>query len=204
MADKPIQEQFGETIIAAVRAFARADMEDVPAIEQNYLSHMNDLGLRRALAETFFGARWIYKLGLALLVKDLEQMAHVRSQIIDYGPVCEGLLYDMIHHALTKNIMKGQKYRFVDTAHMTNSIRWSTGIDNNLAKQSFHWQINVAEDEGIVARPLPDRLHGLRKERNSVHLRLRTQKTYLGASMNAYQVLLDTVEQTRTWKHTHP
>jgi hypothetical protein len=39
MADKPIQEQFGETIINAVRDFARSDLLDVPTIEQNYLRH---------------------------------------------------------------------------------------------------------------------------------------------------------------------
>lgn len=204
MADKPIQEQFGEAIINAVRSFARADLEDVPAIEQNYLRHMNDPELRHILAETFYGARWIYKLGLALLVRDNEQLAHVRAQIVDYGSVCEGLLYDMIHHALTKNIMIGTKHRFSNTATLSNPISWTSGIEQNLKRQSFHWQINVAGDENIITTPLRDRLHVLRRDRNMVHLKIRTYRAFLGASMSAFQVLLDTVDQTRTWKNGHP
>lgn len=137
-------------------------------------------------------------------MKDDEQLAHVRSQIIDYGSICEGLLHDMIRHALDNSIMRGQKYLFTDTANMRNVIRWSRGIDLNLNKQSFHWHINVSEDEGIINSGLRDRLHQLRKDRNTVHLHSRTYKAFLGASMSAYKVFLDTVDQTRTWKHRHP
>jgi hypothetical protein len=95
MADKPIQELSGTTIIDAVRDFARADIFDVPQIERQFFSHVADAALRRTLVETLWGARWIYKLGLALLVQDEEQMAHVRCQVIDYRSVCEGLLHDL-------------------------------------------------------------------------------------------------------------
>ena len=96
MANKPIQEQFGQEIILAMRNFAKADLNDVGAIEANQLSHVGDASLRRTLAETLYGTRWIYKLGLALLVRDEEQLAHVRCQVIDYGSICEGILSDMI------------------------------------------------------------------------------------------------------------
>ena len=78
MVDKVIQEQFGESIIAAIREFARCDLDTVPEMKEKYFSHVSDGGMQTALAETLYGARWIYKLGLALLVQDEEQMAHVR------------------------------------------------------------------------------------------------------------------------------
>src|SRR5438552_1659643 len=36
-----------------------------------------------------YGARWLYKLGLGLLVDGDESIAHVRTQVIDYGSICE-------------------------------------------------------------------------------------------------------------------
>ena len=203
LADKPIQEQFGDTIIAAVRDFARADIFNVPQIESNFFSHVTDNQLRKTLAETLYGARWIYKLGLALLVQDEEQMAHVRCQVIDYGSVCEGLLHDCLLHALHRSLMNGQKYNFSDTVNLRHAINWNTGIDANLGKQSFHWQIEVAAEEKIVDTTLAAQLHVLRKDRNTVHLRARTYQAFLSKSRDAYQTFLDTVDQTRSWKHQH-
>jgi hypothetical protein len=87
---KIIQENFGEAIIAAVIDFAKRDLSTVDQLTANEFAHVSDQGLRTTLAETFYGARWIYKLGLALLVRDVEQMAHVRTQVMDFGAVCEG------------------------------------------------------------------------------------------------------------------
>lgn len=42
MPDKPIQEQFGEKIIATVREFARDDIQDVATLEFTYFNHLND------------------------------------------------------------------------------------------------------------------------------------------------------------------
>src|ERR1700688_1031186 len=129
MADKPIQEQFGDTIINAVREFARADIFNIPKIESNFFSHVSDAALRKTLAETLYGARWIYKLGLALLVQDEEQMAHVRCQVIDYGSVCEGLLHDAIGHVLRNKLTRGKRYQYSDTANLRYPINWTAGID---------------------------------------------------------------------------
>jgi hypothetical protein len=204
VTDKPIQEQFGTAIIDAMRGFARADISNVPQIEQNFFSHVADGELRRMLAETLYGARWIYKLGLALLVQDEEQMAHVRCQVIDYGSCCEGLLHDAIRHALQKGIVVGKKYQYADTTNLRYLINWASGIDDVLSRKSFHWQIEVAAEEGIIDAQLAARLHVLRRDRNSVHLKARTYQAFLGVSRDAYQTLLNTVEQTRTWRHGHP
>lgn len=111
---KPIQEQFGESIIAAVHTFAEADMPSSHEIEKKYLFHISDPKFRTTLAETLFGARWIYKLGLALLVEDEKQMAHVRAQLVDYCSVCEGVLSDVVLHGVAKNHFNGKCFQFHD------------------------------------------------------------------------------------------
>ena len=65
---KVVQEHFGEAIIEAVRNFALSDLDDVQRLEATTFSHVGDAQLRQVLAETLYGARWVYKLGLALLV----------------------------------------------------------------------------------------------------------------------------------------
>ena len=105
-SSKPIQEQFGQVIIDAVSQFAAIDLPTVASLESGAFSHVGDAQMRKRLCEVFYGARWIYKLGLALLVKNEQQTAHVRAQITDYGAVCEGVLVDMIDHSMNKNIRR--------------------------------------------------------------------------------------------------
>lgn len=91
MSNKVIQEQFGQAIIDAMASFAKKDIKDVAALEADEFSHVSDPAMRTALAETLYGTRWLYKLGLALLANNQEQFAHVRAQIIDYASVSEAL-----------------------------------------------------------------------------------------------------------------
>jgi hypothetical protein len=204
MADKPIQEHFGDTIICAIRQFASADVETVPQLEAQLLRHIEDANDRRVLAETRYGARWVYKLGLALLVRNEEQLAHVRAQVIDYAAVSEGLLRSMIEHALSRDIMRGQKHKYSNISKSKCPIDWSNGISRGLKGRNFFWYIGVSEEEGVIDSPLAKRLHDLRLERNTVHLKSRTYKAFIGTSKSAYGVLLDTVSQTQAWKHANP
>jgi hypothetical protein len=98
--DKPIQEQFGQQVIDAFAKFARSDLRSPADLAANEFSHISDASLRKHLSEVFYGVRWIYKLGLALLTKDEERAAHVRAQIVDYGSVSEGLLSHCVEHAI--------------------------------------------------------------------------------------------------------
>jgi hypothetical protein len=204
MADKPIQEQFGETVLEAFRAFARQDLGNPAEYEATYFQHVADGQLRAALAETMYGARWLYKLGLALLVQDAEQLAHVRAQVVDYASICEGLLGDMIRHAISNNLVIGTKYRFKNTRKLANKLDWTNGLLPVLAELSFLWCIDVALDEGIIDSDLAHRCHVLRKERNAVHLRSRTYKAYINTSRSAFNVLTDTIQKTRDWRNSHP
>ena len=201
---KVIQEQFGDAIIEAVAMFARSDLTAVDQLKRNDFSHVGDNGLRDVLAETFYGARWIYKLGLALLVKDAEQMAHVRAQVMDYGSVCEGLLSDCLSHAIQEQQMRGQKYKYADPINLRRTINWSVqDILAQVSRQSFFWRIEVASEEGIIDQRLKDRLHWTRKERNTVHKTAKTHKAFLGTSKSLFDTVLETLRQTKDWRAKH-
>ena len=202
---KLVQENFGEKIIQAVGDFAKADLKSPAQLEGDEFSHVSDPVLRRTLAETFYGSRWLYKLGLALLVRDAEQMAHVRAQVMDYGAVCEGLLSDVLLHAITTNRMAGQKYRFFKFGDPNATINW--GVQNKLRKltrQSFYWHIEVAEEEAIIGAALAAKLHAMREERNTVHMRARTYKAFVGTSRSLFDTTIETIQRTKVWRNQNP
>lgn len=205
MSDKPIQEQFGQTIINSVTEFARKDLDDAATLSGTLFSHITDATLRATLAETLYGARWLYKLGLALLVKDEEQMAHVRAQLIDYGAVCEGLLVDVIAHGISKGHMNGNRHKYIDVKKLQRTINWSVkDIQAQVTRQTFYWHISVAEEENMISASTIKRLDSLRQERNTVHMAARTFKAYLGRSHSAFETLHKVIREAKAWKAAHP
>lgn len=202
---KMIQEQFGETIISAVSTFAKSDLPSIENLVATCFEHVSDKTLQQTLAETFYGARWIYKLGLALLVKDAEQMAHVRTQVVDYGAVCEGLLSDALLHALETNRMRGQKYKYADPNNYQRPINWNIQDRlQRLSRQSFFWHIEVSGEARIVNKKLIDALHTMRNERNSIHMRARTHRAFVGTSKFLFATVLETIKQTKAWRRANP
>lgn len=209
---KDIQEQFGSTVIQTIIDFAKSDLKSVHQLENDEFSHIDEDDLRKSLALTYYGARWIYKLGLALLIKDEEQMAHVRTQVVDYGSVCEGLLSGCLLHALKKNCLRGKKYQYKQLNKTNRRIK-KTGKRINwkvrnpfkqLQYQNFEWHIEVAAEEGIINHELKAKLHQMRRQRNTIHLRKRTEKAFLGTSRNLYLTVRETIEQTKRWRNNNP
>ena len=198
-----VQEEVGDRLIAAVMTFARADLQQASALENGLFRFVGEVPLRRALAQTFYGTRWLYKLGLALLAKDDELAAHIRAQVLDYGGVAEGLLSYSIAQALRKGRLKGTRYKYRDYKNPKDPITWnSLNPEPELAKQSFAWLIEIAADFGIVTPKLKTDLHWLRAQRNEVHLRhLVTigRQAYLTRSERAFSVTLETASQTKHW-----
>jgi hypothetical protein len=202
---KVVQENFGEKIIEAVRDFAKTDLKSVGDLEADEFSHVSDDRLREALATTFYGTRWLYKVGLALLVRDAEQLAHVRAQVMDYGGVCEGLLSDALLHALRTGRLRGTKYQFFKFGDPKARINWGV-LDplSQLTRQSFFWHIEVAAEEGIIDARLQSRLDTMRKERNTVHMRARTYNAFLGTSKALFASTIATIHQTKAWRRANP
>jgi hypothetical protein len=206
-----VPEQFGNAMIKAVREFAHNEIPDTVDLDENWFEHVKNVDTRNAICETYYGARWLYRIGLALLVSDIERFAHVRAQIIDYGSICEALLAEMIVHGLTIGIMTGTQYQYISATHIQkNKITFHT-YRGGVAKQTFWWCIAVAKEESIIDEYLEKELIKLRDMRNTVHLteKIKAQKINkrdytLGESAVALKTLEKTIYQTKSWFAKHP
>jgi len=204
----PIQEQFGSRVIEAFAEFARADLPTTDDHEQKTFDFVTDGNLRRNLAEVFYGVRWIYKLGLALLTRDEERAAHVRAQIVDYASIAEGLLSYCLAHAIYKGHTSGARYQWHDPLKQQRQINWNQqSPEQQMARQSFWWMIQIASDFGVIDAPLQRDLDWLRTQRNTVHLRARSslgKTAFLNQSKRAFQSVSKTIVQARRWIAAHP
>lgn len=208
MAVKFVQQEFGQAVIDKIHRFAEADIPTVQQIYSQIFPHVDDHDTRQALADTMYGARWLYKLGFAVLVQDEKQFAHVRSQVIDYASVCETLLGEMIIHGVQNNLFNGQQYKF-SNAHRTKRIYWNrvNDIRKKVRSLPFWWRIEVAGEEGIIEPRSVIGLNKLKNRRNTVHLSEKIRqgvKYYIGLSSSAYNVCDRVIDQTRRWKQTNP
>ena len=207
MGDKPIQEQFGETVIEAFASFARADLKKADELAKDEFSHVSEPHLRVALARVFYGVRWIYKLGLALLTHDDERAAHVRAQIVDYASVCEGLLSHCIAHAIKHGHTVGTAYQWNDPDKKTQPINWNPAHpEYAIGQWSLWWLVRIAQEFKIISIDLEQDLQWLRVPRNTIHLRQLSsvgQKAYLSQSRKAFDVAMRVIRQTKTWKRLH-
>lgn len=186
--------------------FARADLKPPDDLEADEFSHVSDTRLRRRLAEVFYGVRWIYKLGLALLTKEAERAAHVRAQIVDYASVSEGLLSDCLAHAIRHGYTTGTGYTFHHPTKRQHPINWNAAKpEPTLRRRSFWWMIQIAREFGIINAALETELDWLRKQRNAVHLQERVgERAFLNQSRRAFEAVTRTIRQTKTWKTTYP
>jgi len=208
VSSKPIQEQFGQRVIEAFAEFARSDLKTVAEYESDEFSHIRDASLRRDLAQVFYGSRWIYKVGLALLVEKEERAAHVRAQIVDYASVCEGLLSYSVAHAIRKNHTIGTGWRYLDPDHQKKPISWNTAQPERAkAIQNFWWQIRISREFKIIDSRVEPDLQWLREQRNTVHLRARAsigKTAFINQSKKAFMVVTTTIRQTKSWRGSHP
>jgi hypothetical protein len=204
---KPIQEQFGDKVIEVFADFARMDLPQPADLEKDAFSHISDVRLRRALSNVFYGARWIYKLGLALLTRNEERAAHIRAQIVDYAAVCEAILSYCVGHAIRKGHTVGDTHCWKDPEHKSQPLRWSpSGSDSLLRLQNLWWLIKVGQACRIIDAKLAQDLNWLRGERNAVHIRERValgEAAYLNESRKAFELVIRTIDQTKRWKATH-
>ena len=178
------------------------------ALYNDELSHVTDNALRGALAKTMYGTRWLYKLGLSLLVDGDESIAHVRTQVIDYSSICEALLGDCILYGFNRNIFVGTAYQTVNNLRAGARINWNTGNKAiKLKNRTFYWLIEVAGDEGIVTSHLKRSLTQLRHLRNTVHitnLAANNRSYYRTLAKLSFTTVYNMIAATKAWKQAHP
>ena len=207
MPEQIIQQELGQAVVEAITAFASKDIPPIEDIERTTFEHVRNVRLRKALATTLHGARWLYKLGLVTLATSERRAAHVRAQIIDYAAICEGLLSDAIAHLIASRRATGSEYK---RDLRGRPFTWPQGVgpvERIIEKRSFGWLIGVARDEGIVTPSEKSDLDWLREERNKVHVRRLVsagRNAYLSTSKKAFDVMLRCGDATRRWRTTHP
>ena len=203
-----IQNQFGQAVIDMVTNFGRSEIKTRQEFESDEFLHVNDPSLRTALAGTLYGARWMYKIGLGLLVDGDERNAHIRAQIIDYASICEALLSDLIRHCITRNLMTGTAYLTENCKTNGRQIQWQPGsVAEKMLKRSFWWLITVAADERILSTPDQIKLMQLKNLRNTVHLTLiaaNNHTYYIGLASRSYSSLYDVIRITKQYRNSHP
>jgi len=111
---KSIQEHFGQSVINSFVEFCRSDIPSASTLENQKFDHIDDPDLKKYLSQTYYGARWVYKIGLGLLSEGDEAISHVRTQVIDYGSICEAVLADCILFGINSSTLGGDKYLFSD------------------------------------------------------------------------------------------
>lgn len=191
---KVVQEALGESLIALIRNFALKDIESLDEWRQR-LAHINDAELRQTIAETLFGARWLYKLGLLLLTKDDEQVAHVRAQISEYSAACEGILVEMIKQKVESGVhFSGAKF----TTPKNSYFNLTSQPRQFISSQGFAWLISVAKEENIITTTLETELNWLRKKRNDIHISSRKEYTFTNISRRCFEAACRLISETST------
>jgi hypothetical protein len=207
MSSKIIQEQFGQEIIDAMARFAKRDIKEPAALMADEFSHVHDAALKQALAETLYGTRWLYKLGLALHANNVEQFAHVRAQIIDYASIAEALLADVILQAHAKGKLAGTQY-LKRHARGNTPLHWNP-VDpaETVSHTTFEWRIKVAHESGIINAALSGQLNGIRTRRNTVHLTAKVIAGvvyYAGLAKRSHEAMHESIRQTKAWVAANP
>jgi hypothetical protein len=207
MSNRVIQEQFGQEIIDAMARFAKRDIKEPAALEADEFAHVADNDMRRALAETLYGTRWLYKLGLALLASNQEQFAHVRAQIIDYASIAEALLADAIFQAFIKKKLIGAQWQLKNTWGNTPLFWNQVDPMATIAKTTFEWRVEVAHQSGIIDGALSTQLNRIRTRRNTVHLTAKVMAGvvyYAGLAKRSHEAMHETIRQTAAWVRANP
>src|SRR6266849_3428064 len=97
VADSLRGPELGSSIVNALDRFLFQDIESESEALDLFLC-IDDDSTRSVLANSFRGARWHQKVGL-VLARPTAHPAHstqVRSQLIEYGAICETLLRAMV------------------------------------------------------------------------------------------------------------
>ena len=190
---REVQDSLGDRFIASVRDFIASEIPTVAELERTHFSHVDDPDEKTAIARAFYEARWIYKTGLALLVRDEAQSAHVRCQASLYGGVCEALLRDSIRFAKSQGLLTQKQYAF------TVGKRQIVLDVGNEWGWNFLPLILMAEHLKIVSGGVATGLDELRKDRNSVHPH-KNEKFFIDRGKRYFDTVFSTVAATSGWK----
>ncbi|WP_281211658.1 hypothetical protein [Pseudomonas fulva] len=147
--------------------------------------------LRESAKFSAKSARISYLVGKASLLGEHERKGIVRTQIIEYGAVCEAILLDLIQSIGANN---RPLHKRPNKDNKKNTIDWKSGglfstIKNKPAAMKyyfdFRWLIEQATKVGAIDKNLNKRTTHLRKSRNLVHPVIPTAQRYTDDIQNS-------------------
>ncbi|WP_429066522.1 hypothetical protein [Aeromonas bestiarum] len=160
----------GNRLLDALTQHAREDIAASPAeMADTHFSFIQDESLKQRLAETLYGAKWVYSIGKLLATENQELQAHVRTQLINFGAICEAVFEYAILDAAKMKVLVGEQWKYSDL-NKKNKIRWGSPPANLPRGTNFAWMVAVAFEESMIDADLEKRVTKLRELRNTIHL----------------------------------
>lgn len=176
----PLDDQIQQMILAYCD-------RDLPSDEdtQKLFDFIDDEKLRERVHLEYYAARYIYKLGEALSVKEERLHAHVKFQIVQYAGIYEALIVWMLwekfpNHAAVAAIEFHSTFRRAATLPSTVSLTSNTGEAITLCTETkektsrisikFDDKVNAAVEIGFLHKPLGEEIKAFYKLRNAIHL----------------------------------
>lgn len=153
---------------------------------------IEDQSLRDRLAQEFYAARYVYKLGEALSVKDDRLHAHVKFQIVQYASIYEAVIVYLLwskfsDHAALTSIQFHEALKV--TAELPKSILMSN-IDGeevflcvkrrektNSFSIKFNDKVDAAVTIGFVQSNIAAEIKEFYRLRNAIHLETAVKKS---------------------------
>lgn len=201
MAGKTINEEIGGLILSLLTTYAKEGIASPEKLSIEVFGFIKDEKLQNNLAETLYGATWVYSIG-KLLAKDKHELqSHLRTQIINYGAVCEAVLEYVILEGAKAKVLQGERWQYQDEK-MKQKLKWGSPPANLPKGTNFSWCIAVAKDESIFDEEISKLAHKLRDSRNSIHLNKKALENIEyepTQSKEAYQTLITVIEKSQLW-----
>ncbi|RMO82507.1 hypothetical protein ALQ33_200144 [Pseudomonas syringae pv. philadelphi] len=136
-------------------------------------------------------ARISYLLGKASFLDKVDIKGIIRTQMMEYGSVCEAILIDMVQTIGINNKPAGVrpkkdgKSKTIDWAKQGLFTLGVYGESSLKHSFTFSWLIDQCYKLKVIDLNLRERLHNLRKNRNLVHPIIPTSKRYSGSLLSA-------------------
>lgn len=219
---KNLQEHLGTSrIMLSDTAVGQAVIDSVHQWMAIYLSDDDgsDLttsifsnNLRGAASFSAYNARITYLLGKVTLLPSNQRRCLVRTQIIEYGAICEAILLDLLQCIGMRNrpagarVLKDAKGAPVDWTK-GGLFRTKPNSPSTLFHDiKFEWMIRKAAEINVFDAGLHTRLTHLRQRRNLIHNATPKGERYtddLDSARTARSIAEDLRDDCIAYKRTH-
>lgn len=196
-----INQAVGARVIESLVTYVRLEIPTPSDLSNEWFLFVTDEKLRTILSETLYGAMWVYRVGKVFATNQEELQAHLRTQLINYGAICEAVLEYSILQGAKKNAFKGESWKFRDKKEK-QKLTWGSPPANLPKETNFAWCIRISTAEGTISPEVEKKLNKLREIRNSIHLNKKAAENLdyePQQSKDAFELMKLVVDQSRNW-----